>query len=312
MSQFKTEWMTGIFVDPGNVSQLLLANIENLRPIRIDKSQDAVLLSVTKTGDTSIPLLLAANQKNALASVIFNDVDAWLKSERKKLSFADIEAHQEGVYELALTSADGLQSFALEKLELIGNSVVASFQNKTVGADSYKISLGSVNTNVSPLQQIHDPAKMQTDSRFSGLLRESGNPLDDQHFVRPTRPALGHHYYRQPDSSRLYLNNSLSSALPFTDNASAGMQDVVATSAIFQNHDKLPGLSDPNPQPLHSLTTTASGKIVLSVVFSAADTQLGLTAGTTSLLKANPNNTLAKIFLPPVPKRDAVTDFKHG
>ena len=222
------------------------------------------------------------------------------------MSFAEIKAHQEGVYELALTSSDGLDSFKLEKLELIGNSVVASFQNKTVGADSYKISLGSVNTNISPLQQIHDPAKMQTDSRLSGLLRDNSDQLDDQHFVRPTRPALGHHYYRQPESSRLYLNNSLSSALPFTDNASAGMQDVVATSAIFQNHDKLPGLSDPNPQPLHPLTTTASGKIVLSVVFSAADTQLGLTAGTTSLLKANPNNTLAKIFLPPVPKRDAV------
>ena len=80
MSQFKTEWMTGIFVDPGNVRRLLLANIENLRPIRIDKSQDAVLLSVTKSGDTSTPLLLTANQKNALASVIFDDADAWLKS----------------------------------------------------------------------------------------------------------------------------------------------------------------------------------------------------------------------------------------
>ena len=117
MSQFKTEWMSGIFVDPGNVSQLLLANIENLRPIRIDKSQDAVLLSVTKSGDTSTPLLLAANQKNALASVIFDDADAWLKSEHKKLSFAEINAHQGAAYLEVLIPAEESQPLAEEVIE---------------------------------------------------------------------------------------------------------------------------------------------------------------------------------------------------
>ena len=85
------------------------------------------------------------------------------------------------------------------------------------------------------------------------------------------------------------------------------MQDVLETAAIFQNHDRLPGLSELNPQPLDALTTTESGKIVLSVVFSAADTQLGLMAGATPLLKANPSNNPAKTFyLPPVPNRDTV------
>ena len=175
MSEFKTAWMTGIFVDPGNRSQLLLANIENLRPVRLDKSQDSLLLSITKKGEAQVPLLLAANQKNALASVFFDDPDAWLKSEHQKFSFADVKAYQEGVYEVSLTSADGLQNYALEQFELLGNNVIASFSDNTIGGGSYKISLGSVNTNIAPLQQIHDLEKTYSDRRLSGLLRHGDN-----------------------------------------------------------------------------------------------------------------------------------------
>ena len=73
------------------------------------------------------------------------------------MSFAEIKATKKVLQ--SCLNADGLQSYALERFELIGNSVITSFQNKIVGADSYRISLGSVNTNVSPLQQILDPAK---------------------------------------------------------------------------------------------------------------------------------------------------------
>ena len=307
MSEFKTAWMTGIFVDPGNRSQLLLANIENLRPVRLDKSQDSLLLSITKKGEAQVPLLLAANQKNALASVFFDDPDAWLKSEHQKFSFADVKAYQEGVYEVSLTSADGLQNYALEQFELLGNNVIASFSDNTIGGGSYKISLGSVNTNIAPLQQIHDLEKTYSDRRLSGLLRHGDNQFADSHYVRPTRPGMGHHYYQDPGIPRLYLNNSLSSALPFVDNASAGMQDVLATASIFKNHDKLPGLSLSNPQQLHDLSFTEEGKVVLCVVFSAGDEQLGLSAGTSSILKTNPNNNDATDFyLPPIPNRNQI------
>jgi len=306
MSEFKTEWMTGIFRNPDNVSQLLLANIEALRPVRLDKLQEEVIFSVEQKGGAVSTFSLISNQEDALTNIFFDSPNAWLKSERKRVSFAEIQTHREGIYEFALTSKAGLPH-VLEKIELVGNTIIASFLNRNVGTESYKISLGSVNTNIAPLQQIHDSKNLLSENRLSGLLLQpSSGQNGTPNFVRPTRPGLGQHYYRKPDSPSLYLNASTTN-VPIQDNASAGMQDVVATAAIFQNHDKLPGLGEPNPQPLHELTTNDEGKILLSVVFSHGDEQLGLSAGSTSLLKSNPNNNPKKSFyLPPVPNRDVI------
>ena len=302
MSQFKTEWMTGIFLDSTNKAGIELANEEYLRISRLDSNQGDVSLSFDRAdGHNQHKFLIEKSHVNALTSDILFDQKnpgLWRKTERKKLAIAGngLTRFDPDYSVLKLTNQDGSIEYELNEIKTQGSKAIASFNNSSLTNSAFEFSIASLNNNIAPYQQItykesEDDANGKVDS------------------VWPTRPGLGDRYYRmsgvdKADLPKFYLNKvpgSLANESFLKKNASFfSMLDVPATKTILTNQDQLPGVADllaPKLRPLVS-SGVDENKVLVSIVFGPGGTLFG--RGQTTLLKPNPRNS-DDLKLPPVP-----------
>ena len=329
--------MTGFFLDHLHPYQFRLENFEQLKPTRLDNHSEDITLSIRRVDDSGSgdgnDIFLPKNGDLSLTSgVLFHKTipDLWKYTERNRLSSKNhLYPYDAGTYEIVLHRAG--EDFLPNSLDLIGGSLVASFPGGSGHAagglgNDFKVSLGSPNTNIAPLQQIHT-------SKY-GYPKEQ----HDQ-YVIPVRPGLGDKYY---DLDRFIEQDALSvsgeshslnplrlkewlsvadtmpvpAGIPEADKDkykaplinSSYMKDVNATTSIYEQHHKLPREGSLKELPR---SPRDPNKVLVSVVFDAGNKFLGYRAGEeNNLLQLNPNNDIKpndaskSVILPPVPKQD--------